>query len=350
MLPSSLAHHIITTHGLVADCWLSKYPSTPTSLSANRDARYNIQTLGTTCDSALNTWRLEAHQVDLPRSDSPDPRAQRLDYIFHCARLSKVVDISVGMTDPMKLPGSPKPGNGVTRRGMASVSDHFSVEVRLELPLPLLISLGGGGGGGGAGQEAQDGHERPRRRQYLDTTIIDEIQVLTQQYTKRETWEYTWRIAHFWFSVLALVALHVAVWWNTYPGVAFLITFLSWVIAVTGVVNGLIGLLFMGFGMLYFFSFLLFFSLYLFIPPLFIPPHGCTNISGENIAELSALKEFDEEIKIYRKTAEDRFRTGQGQPKRQVLGAVDGVDPEQRIQEELVLERATVDQNRSHLQ
>lgn len=241
MLPSSLAHHIITTHGLVADCWLSKYPSTPTGLSANADARYNIQTLGTTCDSTLNTWRLKAHQVDIPSGDSPDPWAQRLDYIFHSARLSKVVDIKVGMIDPMKLPGSPKLGNGVTRGGMASVSDHFSVEVKLELPPaapPLLISLG---------EEAQEGHEL----QYLDTDTIDEIQALTQQYTKREAWEYTWRIAHFWLSVLALIALHVAVWWATHPGVAFLITFLTWVVAVTGAVNGLIGLLFMGFGTLY---------------------------------------------------------------------------------------------------
>lgn len=126
---------------------------------------------------------------------------------------------------------------------MVSLSDHFSVEVKLEITPPEnsvgpLISLDG------VEEAAQEGSEDV----YLSMGVIEEIQALSGKYVRREEWEFKWRIWHFWASILVLVALHVAVWWSTYDGVAFLCVVLSWVVGVSGVVNGLIGFLFMGSG------------------------------------------------------------------------------------------------------
>ncbi|KAF8476900.1 Endonuclease/exonuclease/phosphatase [Kalaharituber pfeilii] len=311
MLPSSLVHHIITTHGLVSDSWLSRYPSTPTTLTANLNASHNIEVLGATSDSIVNTWRMPAHKIDIPSSDTHDPRAQRIDYIFHSPRVSKVVEVKVGCTEPMKLPGGPhKSGKGVARGGMVSLSDHFSVQARLEIPPPRtqpqlqLITLSDSSA---AEIGAQEAHEEL----YLSPEVLDEIQMLTAKHTKREEWEYTWRIAHFWISVVALVGIHVGVWWGTrYAGTAFLCTFLAWVVGVTGVMNGLIGFLFMG-------------------------------------SELNALKEFDEEIRIYRQIAKDKIASGEGRARKQVGGAVQAGSAEERIAGEVEMEGVEVQRRRS---
>ncbi|KAF8433841.1 Endonuclease/exonuclease/phosphatase [Terfezia claveryi] len=289
MLPKSLAHHIITTHGLVSDSWLSAYPHTP---DTPLHAAYNLTTLGATCDSILNTWRLESTQSDFPSSESPDPDAQRLDYIFHSPLVSRVREIKVGFTELYKLPGKPKPGKGVMRGGMVSLSDHFSVQVKLEITPP-------------AQERSED--------VYLPIDVIEEIQTLSSKYVRREEWEFKWRIWHFWASILVLVALHVAVWWSTYDGVAFLFVVLSWMVGVSGVVNGMIGFLFMG-------------------------------------SELNALKEFEEEIRIYKEIAQEKFAKGEGRPKVQEIGAVEVRTSEQRIRAEEEIERAAMDKHRGMLQ
>ncbi|KAI5797902.1 Endonuclease/exonuclease/phosphatase [Peziza echinospora] len=330
MIPSSLAHHIITTHGLVSDSWLSKYPTTAASPSASRTASYNIETLGITCDSMLNTWRMPRNSPTIPSPEAKDPRAKRLDYIFHSPRMSRVLDIRVGCTEPMKLgPGvrAKKPSHGVTKDGLVSLSDHFSVELVLEippLPQPPLITFGDDENDDDdenvvdvngkkhnllrsnnknlhAGDE---GHEE----KYLSLETITEIQELSRRYTQREEWEYTWRIAHFWASVLVLVGLHVAVWWTgAYPGVAFLLLFLAWAVAVTGTINGLIGFLFMG-------------------------------------SELNALKEFDEEIRFYKRIVERKLSDGTGSVMGRVNGGMGGrLSTSRRIEGERELEARSVE-------
>ncbi|KAF8424899.1 Endonuclease/exonuclease/phosphatase [Tirmania nivea] len=310
MLPNSLAHHIITTHGLVSDAWLSAHPQTPAITVTPVHASYNLTTLGATCDSILNTWRLAPTQLDLPSSESPDPDAQRLDYIFHSPLVSRVREIKVGFTELYKLPGKPKPGKGITRGGMVSLSDHFSVEVKLEIT-PLgdsvgpLISFDA--------VEVEEATQEGSEDVYLSMDVIEEIQALTMKYARREEWEFKWRIWHFWASTLVLVALHVAVWWSTYDGVAFLCVVLSWMVGVSGVVNGLIGFLFMG-------------------------------------SELNALREFDEEIRIYKEIAQEKFAKGKGRPRVQELGAVEFGLSEQRIRREEEIERAAVDRHRGVVQ
>lgn len=307
MLPKSLAHHIITTHGLVSDSWLSAYPHTP---DIPLHASYNLTTLGATCDSILNTWRLTSTQPDLPSSESPDPDAQRLDYIFHSPLVSRVREIKVGFTELYKLPGKPKPGKGVMNGGMVSLSDHFSVQVKLEITPP------GGSAGPLISLDGVDVEEAAQERSedvYLPIDVIEEIQTLSSKYVRREEWEFKWRTWHFWASILVLLALHVAVWWSTYYGMAFLFVMLSWMVGVSGVVNGMIGFLFMG-------------------------------------SELNALKEFEEEIRIYKEIAQEKFARGEGRPKVQEIGAVEFRTSEQRVRGEQEIEMAAVDRHRSVVQ
>jgi sphingomyelin phosphodiesterase 2 len=277
MTPSSLAHAIITTTGLVNDSWMTMYPSTPLKdHDPTRSAHYNLTTLGVTCDSVLNSWRIKDPVI--PPPETADPRGQRLDYIFHSETTSHITAAKVGFTEPFKLPSGQ----------IVSLSDHFSIEVTLVVKpaphFPLLPAAAAGIKPQNEAQEllvevAEDSHDlkpfapntpatneevksfyHPSPR-YLPLDLIAEIQSLIKMYTAREVQQSFWRIAHFWGSVVVLVALHVACWfWRTG---GFLWVFLSWVVAVSGTLDGLIGWVFMK-------------------------------------GELSALKEFEEEVERYK--------------------------------------------------
>ncbi|KAI5820306.1 Endonuclease/exonuclease/phosphatase [Pyronema omphalodes] len=279
MIPSSLAHRLISTHGLVSDSWLSAYPETPDIHPPGATAQYNIQTMGATCDSVLNTWRMPGET--LPPPDTVDPHGKRLDYVFHSPKTSSVKSIRVGMTEPMDMPSQTGGKGGAGR--CCTLSDHFSVEVQLALapnyeqqlalsnaknPTPLamgdLMEIAGAARAQEASLTNQTGSMEDEK--YLPLNIIDEIFSVTREYKAREVREKFWRIAHFWASVAVLIALHVAAWWTHYPGVSFLVTLLAWVVAVTGTLDGLIGFIFTG-------------------------------------SELRALTEFEEEMKMYRDLA-----------------------------------------------
>src|SRR6266516_2045407 len=72
MLPLSLAHQLITTHGMVHDAWRVVYPDSSIGAaedevenSRGRDipeAGFNLTQNGATCDSMLNTWRWNKRQ------------------------------------------------------------------------------------------------------------------------------------------------------------------------------------------------------------------------------------------------------------------------------------------------
>ncbi|CUS13087.1 unnamed protein product [Tuber aestivum] len=286
MIPPSLAHRIISTHGLVSDSWLSANPTTPSIAPPKTDAKTNIEVLGATCDSVLNTWRMNT--PTLPPPETEDPKGKRLDYIFHVPRYSSVQDIKVGMTEPMPMP-SQRGGKGGAG-GCCTLSDHFSVELTLSLapsqqqqralaearsPDPVSNSTLSNVAGAVRAEEAQITNQVGEREheQYLPPTIIDEILELVAKYAKRERFEYAWRLSHFWGSLVALAGLHVGVWWSPHNGVSFALMFVAWVIAVTGGLDGLIGFLFMG-------------------------------------SELRALKEFEEELRMYRHLAVEAHGAG----------------------------------------
>lgn len=203
------------------------------------------------------------------------------------------------MTEPMSMPSQTGGKGGAG--GYCSLSDHFSVEVLLSLspspsqqaalaaaknpakvPEAMLVDVAGETRAEEAQLTGQVGEKEGER--YLPTLIIDEILALVATYTKRQEGEYFWRIFHFWASLPVLVACHVGVWWSTHNAVAFVLVFVAWVIAVTGGLDGLIGFLFMGSGR---------FS------------SGCSfsRVMANEGIELRALKEFEEEMGMYRALA-----------------------------------------------
>ena len=261
MIPSSLAHRLISTHGLVSDSWLSAYPTTPDTHPPGANAKFNIEVMGATCDSVLNTWRMPGDT--LPPPDTDDPRGKRLDYVFHSPSNSSVRSVKVGMTEPMPM-ASQTGGKGGAGRN-CTLSDHFSVEVQLSLapnpvqqralaaaknPTPLsaesLIEIAGAVRAREAEITDQVGEKEGEL--YLPTNIIDQIFDVQREYTAREIVEKKWRIAHFFASIPVLIGLHVAVWWSPHNGVSFLLMLLAWVVAVTGTLDGLIGFIFTGSG------------------------------------------------------------------------------------------------------
>jgi sphingomyelin phosphodiesterase 2 len=194
MIPSSLAHQLITTHGPAIDTWKVIHPhssvgSTLDPLELARgmpmpSAQFNLTENGATCDSILNTWRFTKKQAaDLkggrtvyidPSHD--DPRAKRLDYIFLAGSVEdwQVTRASVGMIDRHpELDVSP--------------SDHFSVEVtinRYNPQAPDQVAL------------------RVEEDDYLPLETYDAILHLINEYVAREESQRKLRLGHF---VLSLV-------------------------------------------------------------------------------------------------------------------------------------------------
>jgi sphingomyelin phosphodiesterase 2 len=255
MLPSSLAHRIISTHGLVADSWLSAYPKTLDTNPPGASARFNIENLGVTCDSVINTWRAAGHET--PSLETVDPFGKRLDYVFHSPEQSSVRSISVGMTKPMLIPGS----KGVT----CSVSDHFSIELQLALapcpeqqrafalakaqgPVPINTQINVSRPVNGPINKLDLQTPSTKIEEYLDDSIVEAILAVFQEYYRREVKEKKWRIRHFFFSVAALVPLSIGIWWSPHNAISFAIMLASLVIVVTGILDGLIGFIFTGSG------------------------------------------------------------------------------------------------------
>lgn len=194
---------------------------------------------------------------NIPPPDSADPKAQRLDYVFHSPRMSSVRRVKVGMTEPMQVKGK-------SGKETISLSDHFAVDVVLALvpseqqqnalsrghsmdlqPMRTLIEVAGPA----RAQEADIVDQIGETDEvYLPQGVLEDILAVRRSYAAREEKEYTWRIAHFWVSIPALIATHIGVWWSPHNGVSFMLVLLSWVIAVTGVMDGLIGFIFTGSG------------------------------------------------------------------------------------------------------
>lgn len=271
MIPLSLAHRLITTHAPVEDAWRVLHPDSSIGAwndSVERararpvpDANHNLKENGTTCDSVLNTWRwskqqqkaLRAGQTITIEPHTPDPRAKRLDYIFvsdatrnpsPAASSWRVASIKVGMTDRH-------------RQHACSLSDHFSVEATLSLspnppgstalphpnpqqdpeekPLPVTIN----------GSTLP--HTPPlQARQRLPASTYADILAITATYTQRERRQRRLRLAHFGASVLVSVGCLAAVWWSPRAFVSFVLMLVSTLGLGAGIVDGLIGGLFVG--------------------------------------------------------------------------------------------------------
>jgi sphingomyelin phosphodiesterase 2 len=247
MVPLSLAHRIIETHSPVRDVWRILHPDS--SIGAARDkveqtrglpipnAQFNLTVNGATCDSELNSWRWsEAHKRRLAKGENvqidpvvADPNAKRLDYIFfssgrsHKAKTGEriaeweLADVNVGMT--MRHPTL-----------HCSLSDHFSVEATLKRTVSSSVEL--------------VPHTPPER--YLPIAIYDEILATTLKYQVRERVQRKLRIGHFFYQLSISVGCMIGVWWSPHNYVSFILMFLSTLGLSVGVIDGLMGFLFVG--------------------------------------------------------------------------------------------------------
>ncbi|KAA8644410.1 hypothetical protein EYZ11_002788 [Aspergillus tanneri] len=242
MLPSSFAHKLICAHSPVRDVWQVLHPDSsvgaaidPVEQKRNRPAptaEFNIQENGTTCDSKFNTWRwpetdrkqLEKGHDVIVDKDSPDPRGKRLDYIFvgdgeGAARWS-VESVGVGMMQ--RHP-----------QLRCSLSDHFAVEAVITRNATSSSAEAAAGSG-----SSPTG---------LSPETYDHILEMIRVYDLRERLQRRWRVAHFLAAVLVSIGCFVGVWWtgDHLPYVAFILVVVSTLSFGAGILDGLIGGLFM---------------------------------------------------------------------------------------------------------
>jgi sphingomyelin phosphodiesterase 2 len=247
MIPLSLAHRIITTHAPVQDTWRTLHPDSSIGAAIDeaerlRDrpiptAESNIRENGTTCDSVLNTWRwnkgeqrrLEGGEDVVVDVGTMDPRAKRLDYIFAGNGRPSLGDSDRGkwVVEEVRV--------GMTERHpvlKCSLSDHFSVEATLSWQTPDLAN---------GSEEPTNTSELP-----LDLPAYTEILTMIQSYTARERRQRRLRLSHFLFQLLLTIACLIGIWWSPHNYVSFILILISSLGLAAGVVDGLIGGLFVG--------------------------------------------------------------------------------------------------------
>ncbi|OAL44972.1 hypothetical protein IQ07DRAFT_521070 [Pyrenochaeta sp. DS3sAY3a] len=248
MVPLSLAHRIIETHSPVRDVWRILHPDS--SLGAAKDkveqlrglpmptAQFNMTENGATCDSELNSWRWnKAHKKRLAKGENvqidpavPDPHAKRLDYIFfssgrfHNATGQEpgeweLKEASVGMA--MRHPTL-----------HCSLSDHFSVEATLTRRTTAPSAV----------------HTSPLAlpERYLPIEIYDQILSTTHQYMDRERIQRKLRIGHFFYQLSLSIGCLIGMWWSPHNYVSFILSLISTLALSVGVIDGLMGFLFVG--------------------------------------------------------------------------------------------------------
>ncbi|KAF2746892.1 DNase I-like protein [Sporormia fimetaria CBS 119925] len=248
MVPLSLAHRIIETHSPVRDVWRLLHPDS--SVGAAKDpvekrrgrpmptAEFNLTENGATCDSALNTWRWnKAHRKRLDRGENvvveasvPDPNAKRLDYIF----FSSGAQHKASEGEPTAEWTVEQADVGMTMRHPTlhcSLSDHFSVEATLVR---------------NAGSSSFERSQYALPEKYLPIEVYDEILANVVKYTNRERLQRRLRLGHFGYQLAITIGCLVGVWWSPRNYVSFILMLLSSLGLSVGVLEGLMGGLFVG--------------------------------------------------------------------------------------------------------
>ncbi|KAK2736768.1 phospholipase C type enzyme [Myotisia sp. PD_48] len=284
MLPLSLAHQLITAHAPVQDVW--RYLRPNSSLGASIDqveirrqrpvpsGDYNIIENGVTCDGIFNTWRWpKAEQKRLQREghisvdgNLSDPLGKRLDYIF----------VSDGSAPNHHPSTSWKWSIDSARVGMmerhptlhCSLSDHFSVETTLVRTnregdsrdparqasndveenasfLPIQKNVDSPTGSFSAPSPTL-ATSASTPKPVLSADIYDEILHMITVYKSRERFQRRARLGHFLASLLVFTGCLVATWWSPRAFISFILCLVSSLSLSAGVIDGLIGGLFIG--------------------------------------------------------------------------------------------------------
>ncbi|KAJ5476220.1 Endonuclease/exonuclease/phosphatase [Penicillium sp. IBT 31633x] len=265
MVPSSFAHRLITAQSPVRDAWREIHPDS--SLAAAIDtveqarnrpiptAEFNLAENGATCDGSFNTWRwteamrkrLQKGENILIDKDTPDPRGKRLDYIF-------VGDGGYPPTFPPATWSVESVQVSMTQRHPTlhcSLSDHFAVEAVI-----TRSSMASKRPSSHSTDSMPDSPNSPTLHKTsskpvspnaaLSPDTYDTIIEMTHKYVDRERSQRRWRLAHFLASIVISIGCMVGVWWvgnRTYIG--FILILVSTLNFAAGVLDGLIGGLFM---------------------------------------------------------------------------------------------------------
>lgn len=252
MIPLSLAHQLIETHSPVRDLWRILHPDSAIGSAESGPEKARglpvpsadlcLTEHGTTCDSRYNTWRWnKGEQKRLTKGEEihvdgtrEDPKAKRLDYIFfggEHAHQWKVDYVKVGMLErhPTLL---------------CSLSDHFSVEAT------LLRASSAPSAHSRADNcvIVEDAETKPFNigPSFLPAQTYDDILAMICSYDLRERRQRRLRLLHFGVSIFISIGCFIAVWWSPRNFVAFILTLLSTLNLAAGVIQGLMGGLFVG--------------------------------------------------------------------------------------------------------
>jgi sphingomyelin phosphodiesterase 2 len=280
MVPLSFAHRLITAHAPVKDVWRHLHPDSsvgapesPAERLRNKpipSAEYNISENGATCDGPFNTWRWpKEHQKRLERGletivdENPqDPKGRRLDYIF-------VGDGGYPPSFPASKWNIESAKVAMMQRHptlRCSLSDHFGVEAVISRSGSIQTQKTNG-------QPTEEIQQTQQRRpaelsnpddhnftiqpsallhptsapsSALTPETYDEILSMIAEYFLRERSQRRWRLAHFVLSIIISIGCFVAVWWTSpVIYVAFILIVVSTLGFGAGILDGLIGGLFM---------------------------------------------------------------------------------------------------------
>ncbi|RAL17272.1 inositol phosphosphingolipid phospholipase [Aspergillus homomorphus CBS 101889] len=266
MLPASFAHQLIQAHSPVRDAWQVIHPDSSVGAAIDPveqrrgkpvpSAEFNLRVNGATCDGRFNTWRWSKEdQKRLLRrgkdiavdGDAPCPRGKRLDYIFvgdggyRAPHKWSVQSVQLSMTE-----------RHPTLR--CSLSDHFAVEAVITRSLVEHVSKietegdhASTAAGAAGGDNENDDRATLAPNTALTPETYDKIIEMIHKYVRRERSQRRWRLAHFIASVFVSIGCMVGVWWtgDHLPYVAFILLFVSTLNFGAGILDGLIGGLFM---------------------------------------------------------------------------------------------------------
>lgn len=243
MVPLSLAHRIIEAHAPVRDVWRVAHPDSAVGGAWQAEeaarlksrglgvpsARMCVEEHGATCDSSFNTWRwskqmrkgLERGVDHSPNPEAEDVRARRLDYIFFGGGDWEVEAVEVGMMQRCE---------GLK----CSLSDHFSVEATFKLPPHSSPA------------SAPSHTPQKKTTTPLPSSTYTDILTLISTYRTRQQHYRRTKLTHFGLSICVSLACFVGLWWSPRNYVAFILVVLSTLGFGGGVLEGLMGGLFVG--------------------------------------------------------------------------------------------------------
>lgn len=298
MLPGSLPHRIVTSHSPLRDAWLVLHPDSalgPSSHPSERargrgvpSAAFNLAENGATSNNVLNTWRWDKDQLKKLRSGSPcdvdpaapDPRGQRLDYIFVTTGQERSPSPSGAGTGPGWVVKSAAvtftdrhPELGV------SLSDHFAVQATITYhtpaaaPLPItrpqtpstpLPTPSADALRSGAYLAPPDSPSSRVSRHFtvpdfdydaqlhyhtdhaptLTLSAYDDILAIIQKYTAREQSQRYWRGAHFYAALAVWIGCLIGICFTPRWYASFILMLFGSLNLVAGTIDGLLSLLF----------------------------------------------------------------------------------------------------------